>query len=189
MESSRKRHGWAVPLVQIGLLTGCSSPSAQPAQSTGRQPAAAVNPITVDSTEEQIRQAVGTARVGRKLTPKTWPNSGSRRSSHVAGITPFTVYNSPSRRTHLPITARPHANCVGPEPVTEHDDMRLGRLVLVACKRSTEGGADPEHIKVRHREHAPVDIHRFGGCALSVRPPLVTAAIRSDTVFWCAQSR
>src|SRR5213083_1653598 len=64
MESSRKRHACAVPLVLIGLLPGCSSPGAQPAQSSRQPPAAAVNPITVDSTEEQIRQAVATARVG-----------------------------------------------------------------------------------------------------------------------------
>jgi peptidoglycan/xylan/chitin deacetylase (PgdA/CDA1 family) len=74
MESSRRRYACAVPVVLIGLLTGCSSPSAPPAQSSRQPAAAAVNPITVDSTEEQIRQAVGTARVGRKLTPKTWPN-------------------------------------------------------------------------------------------------------------------
>src|SRR4051812_13477447 len=67
MDSSRKRHTCAVLLVLLGLLPGCSSSSAQPAQSPRQQPAGAVNPITVDSTEEQIRQAVGTARVGRKL--------------------------------------------------------------------------------------------------------------------------
>ena len=71
----------AVPLGLLGL-PGCSSPSAQPAQSSHQQPASAVNPITVDSTEEQIRQAVGTARVGRKLTPKTWPN-GARVAVNI----------------------------------------------------------------------------------------------------------
>src|SRR5207344_2414700 len=74
MSKPSSRHTCAVLLVLIGLLPGCSSPSAQPAQSSRQQPAAAVSPITVDSTEEQIRQAVGTARVGRKLTPKAWPN-------------------------------------------------------------------------------------------------------------------
>ncbi len=99
MESSRKRHACAVPLVLIGLLTGCSSPSAQPAQSSRQPPAAAVNPITVDSTEDQIRQAVGTARVGRKLTPKTWPN-GAR----VAVCLSFDVDNELLQRANpLPV--------------------------------------------------------------------------------------
>src|SRR5206468_8656475 len=89
----------AVPLVLIGLLTGCSSPSAQRAQSSGQQPAAGVNPITVDSTEEQIRQAVGTARVGRKLTPKAWPN-GAR----VAVCLSFDVDNELLQRANpLPV--------------------------------------------------------------------------------------
>src|SRR5213078_4678654 len=95
MESSRKRHACAVPLVLIGLLTGCSSPGAQPAQPSRQPPAAAVNPITVDSTEDQIRQAVGTARVGRKLTPKTWPN-GAR----VAVCLSFDVDNELLQRAN-----------------------------------------------------------------------------------------
>src|SRR5262249_51481131 len=64
----------AAPFVLLGLLPAGSAPSAQPAQSSREQPAAAAKPITVDSTEEQIRQAVATARMGRKLTPRTWPN-------------------------------------------------------------------------------------------------------------------
>src|SRR5438105_2615540 len=99
MKSLRRRHAHAVPLVLIGLLTGCSSPSAQPAQSSRQAPAAAVNPITVDSTEEQIRRAVGTARVGRKLTPKTWPN-GAR----VAVCLSFDVDNELLQRANpLPV--------------------------------------------------------------------------------------
>ena len=99
MESSRRRHAGVVPVVLIGLLPGCSSPSAQPAQSSRQAPAAAVNPITVDSTEEQIRQAVGTARVGRKLTPKTWPN-GAR----VAVCLSFDVDNELLQRANpLPV--------------------------------------------------------------------------------------
>jgi peptidoglycan-N-acetylglucosamine deacetylase len=89
----------AVALVVVGLLPGCSSPSAQPAQSSHQQPGAAVNPITVDSTEEQIRQAVGTARVGRKLTPKAWPN-GAR----VAVCLSFDVDNELLQRANpLPV--------------------------------------------------------------------------------------
>jgi hypothetical protein len=58
-----------------------------------------VNPITVDSTEEQIRQAVGAARVGRKLTPKTWPN-GAR----VAVCLSFDVDNELLQRANpLPV--------------------------------------------------------------------------------------
>src|SRR4029450_8580806 len=99
MNSSRMRHTCAVPVVLVGLLPGCSSPSAQPAQSSRQQPAAGVNPITVDSTEDQIRQAVGTARVGRKLTPRAWPN-GAR----VAVCLSFDVDNELLQRANpLPV--------------------------------------------------------------------------------------
>src|SRR5262245_27966873 len=100
MDSSRTRHICAIPLVLVvALLPGCSSPSAQPAPSSPRQAGAAVNPITVDSTEEQIRQAVGTARVGRKLTPKVWPN-GAR----VAVCLSFDVDNELLQRANpLPV--------------------------------------------------------------------------------------
>ena len=33
-----------------------------------------MSPITTDSTEDQIHRTVGNARMGRKLTPKIWPN-------------------------------------------------------------------------------------------------------------------
>src|SRR3982751_1944462 len=99
MNSSRRRHSRAAPVVLFGLLAGCSSPSAQPATSPHQQPAGAVNPITVDSTETQIRQAVGTARVGRKLTPKTWPD-GAR----VAVCLSFDVDNELLQRANpLPV--------------------------------------------------------------------------------------
>ena len=88
----------AVPLVLLGL-PGCSSPQAQPAQSSHQPAAGAVTPITVDSTEEQIRQAVATARVGRKLTPKSWPN-GAR----VAVCLSFDVDNELLQRANpLPV--------------------------------------------------------------------------------------
>lgn len=87
------------PFVLIPLMVNCSAPSAQPARTSHEQPAAAVNPITVDSTEEQIRQAVGTARLGRKLTPKVWPN-GAR----VAVCLTFDVDNELLQRANpLPV--------------------------------------------------------------------------------------
>ena len=96
MKSSRKRHTSAILLVLVvALLPGCSSPSAQPAPSSPQQAGAAANPITVDSTEEQIRRAVGTARVGRKLTPKVWPN-GAR----VAVCLSFDVDNELLQRAN-----------------------------------------------------------------------------------------
>ena len=99
MDSSRRRRTCAVPLVLLGLLPACSSPRAQPAQSSHQPPAGAVSPITPDSTEEQIRQAVGTARVGRRLTPKTWPN-GAR----VAVCLSFDVDNELLQRANpLPV--------------------------------------------------------------------------------------
>src|SRR5262245_26227487 len=100
MKSSRKRHTCAMPLfLVVALLLGCSSPSAEPAPSSPQQAGAAVKPITADSTEEQIRQAVGTARVGRKLTPKVWPN-GAR----VAVCLSFDVDNEFLQRANpLPV--------------------------------------------------------------------------------------
>jgi hypothetical protein len=87
-DRARRRRTWAVPFVLLGLLPGCSAPGTQAAQSSHQQPAGAVTPITVDSTEEQIRHAIETARVGRKLTPKSWPN-GAR----VAVCLSFDVDN------------------------------------------------------------------------------------------------
>jgi peptidoglycan-N-acetylglucosamine deacetylase len=100
MKFSRKRYSCAMPVVLIGLLTGCSTSSAQQNQPPRQQPAAAgVTPITVDSTEEQIRQAVGTARMGRKLTPASWPN-GAR----VAVCLSFDVDNELLQRANpLPV--------------------------------------------------------------------------------------
>jgi peptidoglycan-N-acetylglucosamine deacetylase len=96
---SRMRYTRALPFALLVLLPGCSSTSAQSAQPTRQQPAAAVNPITVDSTEEQIRQAVGTARMGRKLTPTNWPN-GAR----VAVCLSFDVDNELLQRANpLPV--------------------------------------------------------------------------------------
>jgi len=99
MNSSRRRLICAVAIPLLGCLPACGSPSAQPAPAS-RQPAAGtVNPITVDSTEEQIRQAVATARFGRKLTPKSWPN-GAR----VAVCLTFDVDNELLQRANpLPV--------------------------------------------------------------------------------------
>jgi len=89
----------AVPFALLGVLTACSAPSAQPAQSSREPTATGAKPITVDSTEEQIRQAVATARVGRKLTPKTWPN-GAR----IAVCLTFDVDNELLQRANpLPV--------------------------------------------------------------------------------------
>jgi peptidoglycan/xylan/chitin deacetylase (PgdA/CDA1 family) len=45
-----------------------------PAAATLQQPAPATAPPALKWTEEQIKQAVAGARVGRRLKPKTWPN-------------------------------------------------------------------------------------------------------------------
>src|SRR5580704_3756627 len=77
-------------LLLLGFLAGCNAP---------QHAAATVNPITVDSTEDQIRQAVGAARMGKKLTPKVWPN-GSR----VAVCLSFDVDNELLQRANpLPV--------------------------------------------------------------------------------------
>ena len=69
----------------------------QPAEA--QQPARTVAPITTATTEGQIRRAVGTARVGKKLTPKAWPN-GAR----VAVCLTFDVDNELLQRANpLPV--------------------------------------------------------------------------------------
>jgi peptidoglycan/xylan/chitin deacetylase (PgdA/CDA1 family) len=99
MNSSRTRNGCAGLVALLGLLSGCTSPSAQPAQPPRQQAAGGAPPITVDSSEEQIRVAVGTARMGRKLTPRTWPN-GAR----VAVCLSFDVDNELLQRANpLPV--------------------------------------------------------------------------------------
>ena len=56
-------------------------------------------PITTDSSPEQIRQAVATATMGKKLTPKVWPN-GAR----VAVCLSFDVDNEFLQRANpLPV--------------------------------------------------------------------------------------
>ena len=99
MNSSSRRYAWAVLLASAGLLSACSSPRAQPAEPSRQQPAGAASPITVDSTEDQIRQAVGTARMGRRLTPREWPG-GAR----VAVCLSFDVDNELLQRANpLPV--------------------------------------------------------------------------------------
>ena len=99
MPRLRRQHAWLVLLALIGLLPGCSAPHAQSAPAAGQQPAPAANPITIDSSEDQIRQAVGTARMGRKLTPRAWPN-GAR----VAVCLTFDVDNELLQRANpLPV--------------------------------------------------------------------------------------
>lgn len=59
----------------------------------------AVAPIDTDATEAQIKQAVAGARVGRKLTPRAWPN-GAR----VAVAISFDIDNELLSRTNpLPV--------------------------------------------------------------------------------------
>src|SRR5512132_340988 len=99
MNRSRSRLTCVAALVLIAWLPGCISPRAQPAPASPQQPAPSVPPITIDSSEEQIRQAVATARMGRKLTPKTWPN-GAR----VAVCLSFDVDNELLQRANpLPV--------------------------------------------------------------------------------------
>ena len=77
-------------LLLLGLLAGCGSP---------QHAAVTATPITVDSTEDQIRRAVGAARLGKKLTPPAWPN-GAR----VAVCLSFDVDNELLQRANpLPV--------------------------------------------------------------------------------------
>jgi len=77
-------------LLLLGFLAGCNAP---------QHAAGTVNPITVDASEDQIRQAVGAARMGKILTPKVWPN-GAR----VAVCLSFDVDNELLQRANpLPV--------------------------------------------------------------------------------------
>jgi len=101
MDSLSKPRNFPAPLFVLPLLflTGCSSPNLAPQDSAHQQPAGGAKPITVDSTEEQIKQSVGEARVGRKLTPKVWPN-GAR----VAVCISFDIDNELVQRANpLPV--------------------------------------------------------------------------------------
>jgi peptidoglycan/xylan/chitin deacetylase (PgdA/CDA1 family) len=80
-----RRRSYVFAFVPLGLLAVCWAQNAPP--------------ITTDSPEEQIRQAVGTARMGKKLTPKAWPN-GAR----VAVCLSFDVDNELLQRANpLPV--------------------------------------------------------------------------------------
>jgi len=99
MISSRTRFICAAALGLVGCLPGCGSPGAQQAISPRAQPAGAANPITVDSTEDEIRRAVATARLGKKLTPKSWP-----KGARVAVCLTFDVDNELLQRANpLPV--------------------------------------------------------------------------------------
>jgi peptidoglycan/xylan/chitin deacetylase (PgdA/CDA1 family) len=70
-------------------------------QRGGQQPprAQGVEPIGLDATEDQIKQAVGAVRAGRKLTPKAWPNN-----ARVAVALSFDIDNELlSRTSPLPV--------------------------------------------------------------------------------------
>jgi peptidoglycan/xylan/chitin deacetylase (PgdA/CDA1 family) len=105
MESDRtlncrsKACALAPSLAIFGFLAGCGLESLAAQQPVPRQPPGTANPITVDSTEQQIRDAVGGARMGRKLTPKAWPG-GAR----VAVCLTFDVDNELLQRANpLPV--------------------------------------------------------------------------------------
>jgi peptidoglycan/xylan/chitin deacetylase (PgdA/CDA1 family) len=87
---------FAIPFL-LAAGTSCGSPTS--AQSPHPTAVGAATPITVDSTEQQIRQAVSTARMGKKLTPQVWPN-GAR----VAVCLTFDVDNELLQRANpLPV--------------------------------------------------------------------------------------
>ncbi|HTR37327.1 MAG TPA: polysaccharide deacetylase [Bryobacteraceae bacterium] len=84
---------FAASLLAALLLAPCL------VQTTAAQQPARVAPITTASTEDQIRGAVGNTRVGKKLTPKAWPN-GAR----VAVCLTFDVDNELLQRGNpLPV--------------------------------------------------------------------------------------
>ena len=65
----------------------------------GAQVEGGIAPIPIDASEDQIKQAIGMVRAGRKLTPKAWP-TGAR----VAVAMSFDIDNELlSRTTPLPV--------------------------------------------------------------------------------------
>jgi peptidoglycan-N-acetylglucosamine deacetylase len=101
MDSVPDARSIAVVCVLAALMTGCGGTprSSKRGQSEHQRAEALANPITVDSTEEQIKQSVSGARLGKKLTPKIWPN-GAR----VAVCLSFDVDNELLQRENpLPV--------------------------------------------------------------------------------------
>ena len=86
-------------LISIAALV---NPSVGRTEQGAGQPQAGsqgVAPIGLDATEEQIKQAVGAVRAGRKLTPKSWPNN-----ARVAVALSFDIDNELLTRTSpLPV--------------------------------------------------------------------------------------
>jgi len=81
----------------LGCLTACGLQAQR--QPGSERAGRAANPITVTSTEDEIKQAVSAARLGRKLTPASWPN-GAR----VAVCLSFDVDNELLQRANpLPV--------------------------------------------------------------------------------------
>jgi len=78
----------------FGFFVSCGTRTSRPQRAT-----AAVRPITTESSEDEIRRAVGSARLGRKLTPKVWPNG-----AQVAVCITFDVDNELLQRARpLPV--------------------------------------------------------------------------------------
>ena len=98
MSRNRKKLGMAL-LISIAAL---ANPSVGWTEQGAGQPQAGsqgVAPIGLDATEEQIKQAVGAVRAGRKLTPKSWPNN-----ARVAVALSFDIDNELLTRTSpLPV--------------------------------------------------------------------------------------
>ncbi len=89
-----RRSGLSALALASGVLASCGAQNPAP-----KPAAAAVSPITTDSTEDEIRRAVAAARLGRKLTPKTWPNG-----AQVAVCITFDVDNELLQRNKpLPV--------------------------------------------------------------------------------------
>lgn len=98
MRAPNRLAEFAIVFALGAWLSGCGRGSAQ--QESGREPSPGkASPITITSTQDEIRRAVGTARMGRKLTPKAWPN-GAR----VAVCLTFDVDNELLQRANpLPV--------------------------------------------------------------------------------------
>jgi len=69
-------------------LAACTRTSPSRLEASQSQASGVVSAIGIDATEAQIQQAVANVRVGRKLTPKQWPNG-----SLVAVCLSFDVDN------------------------------------------------------------------------------------------------
>jgi len=67
--------GGVYPFVALGLLLGCTEVNVAPGSEGSQSSELSPNP-SYEWSEEEIREAISTARAGRSLQPSRWPDGG-----------------------------------------------------------------------------------------------------------------